>query len=140
MVNYLKTMILGCFLACAVVGREMILSPQETILAGETTTLWGVFTGVRWHDESLSRQWEEQDGDLPVLQEGEICSYVWEYDCGMGVTLDDDWAQGLVRPLADSWHLFDTQCFKIDNGQAEGLVTVRLRYWDETGKEWIAKL
>ena len=52
--------------------------------------------------------------------------------------LDDSWAQGLVRPLADSWHLFDNQCFKLDNGQAKGLVTARLRYWDDVGEEWIA--
>ena len=137
MVNYLKTMVLGCFLACALVGQEVMLSPLETILAGETTTLWGVLAGSRWHDESLSHQWEEQEDGLPVLTEGEVCSYVWEYDCGVGVTLDDGWTQGLVRPLADSWHLFDNQCFKLENGRAEGQVVVRLRYWDETGKEWI---
>ena len=48
MVNYLKTMVLGCFWACALVGQEVMLSPLETILAGETTTLWGVLAGSRW--------------------------------------------------------------------------------------------
>ena len=109
--NWLKIMVLWCFLTAALIGQTVMLLPQEILLAGETTTLWGVLAGSRWHDETLSRQWEEQKDDLPILEEGEVCSYVWEYDCGAGVTMDDCWPCGLVRPLADSWHLFDTQCF-----------------------------
>ena len=136
--KWLKQVVVGCFLAVVLVGQEVILMPQEVLLAGVETTLWGVLAGSRWYDEALSQLWEEQDENLPILEEGDNCTYVWEYDCGDGVKLDDSWSRGLVKPLADSWHLFDYQCFRLVDGRSEGEVTVRLRYWDDKGKEWMA--
>ncbi|MBR4416389.1 MAG: hypothetical protein IKS67_06445, partial [Victivallales bacterium] len=136
--RWLKWMVAGCFLAVALTGEEVILSPQDVLMAGVETTLWGVLSNERQYDRELSQLWEEQNDDLPVLEEREVCTYVWEYECVDGVTLDDGWPQGLVRPLVDSWHLFDRQCFQLADGRREGKVAVRLRYWDDAGKEWVA--
>ena len=91
--KWLKQVVVGCLLVVSLVGQEVILSPQEVLLAGVETTLWGVLAGSRWYDEALSQLWEEQDNDLPILEEGETCTYVWEYDCGEGVRLDNSWPQ-----------------------------------------------
>ena len=114
--------------------QNALLMPGNVIVAHEETTLWGVLEGVRNYDVALSLAWEGQDENLSPMERGEAWTYVWEYELGDDVILCSDYAQGLVRPVADSWHLFDCQQFELSDGKDLGVVEVRLRYWDGLGE------
>ena len=133
-----KIMVAVCCSCFWLMCQNILLMPVDAIVANEETTLWGVLDGKRSYDAVLSLAWEKMDQDVSPMERGEVWSYVWEYVLGDNVVLGDEHAEGLVKPLADSWHLFDYQRFVLLNGNVEGMVTIRLRYWDGQGREHCA--